>query len=324
MLKSNFQIILIFKSYLVNKSLSAHLALFMVNTLYGASHVLAKGVMPLYLTPNVFILFRALGATLLFWLVKTFFVREKIARKDLLLLATCGLFGVAINQLFFFHGLNLSSSINSGIIMAVNPILVVILSFFLLKEKITLGRSIGILMGTTGAILLTLTAGTGKGDSMLGDFFLFINAASYAVYLVLAKPLMKKYSPLTVITYVFTFGVAFIILYPPTLSELVVTNFQVIPFDVWIKIAYVVVGVTFFTYLLTMYGLKYLSASVSSAYIYIQPVLVMFFAYTFSSLGLADDYTGTITWTKIMYMLIIFAGVYITSASSYRAKKNSL
>jgi drug/metabolite transporter (DMT)-like permease len=307
----------------VNKSPSAHLALFMVNTLYGASHVLAKGVMPLYLTPNVFILFRALGATLLFWLVKTFFVREKIARKDLLLLATCGLFGVAINQLFFFHGLNLSSSINSGIIMAVNPILVVILSFFLLKEKITLGRSIGILMGTTGAILLTLTAGTGKGDSMLGDFFLFINAASYAVYLVLAKPLMKKYSPLTVITYVFTFGVAFILLYPPTLSELVVTNFQVIPFDVWIKIAYVVVGVTFFTYLLTMYGLKYLSASVSSAYIYIQPVLVMFFAYIFSSLGLADDYTGTITWTKIMYMLTIFAGVYITSASSYRAKKNS-
>ncbi len=295
----------------------------MVNTLYGASHVLAKGVMPLYLTPNVFILFRALGATLLFWLVKTFFVREKIARKDLLLLATCGLFGVAINQLFFFHGLNLSSSINSGIIMAVNPILVVILSFFLLKEKITLGRSIGILMGTTGAILLTLTAGTGKGDSMLGDFFLFINAASYAVYLVLAKPLMKKYSPLTVITYVFTFGVAFILLYPPTLSELVVTNFQVIPFDVWIKITYVVVGVTFFTYLLTMYGLKYLSASVSSAYIYIQPVLVMFFAYIFSSLGLADDYTGTITWTKIMYMLTIFAGVYITSASSYRAKKNS-
>jgi len=293
----------------------------MVNTLYGASHVLAKGVMPTYLTPNVFILLRALGATLLFWIVKTFYVREKIERKDLLLLATCGLFGVAINQLFFFHGLNLSSSINSGIIMAVNPILVVILSFFLLKEKITLGRSIGILMGTTGAILLTLTAGTGKGDSMLGDFFLFINAASYAVYLVIAKPLMKKYSPLTVITYVFTFGVGFILLYPPTLSELVVTNFQVIPFDAWVKIIYVIVGVTFFTYLLTMYGLKYLSASVSSAYIYLQPVLVMFFAYTLSSLGVADDYTGTITWTKIMYMIVIFAGVYITSASSYKARK---
>jgi drug/metabolite transporter (DMT)-like permease len=88
----------------LNKSLSAHLALFAVNTLYGASHVLAKGVMPVFLTPNVFILFRALGATVLFWIVKAFFVREKIERKDYFLLAACGLFGVAINQLFFFHG----------------------------------------------------------------------------------------------------------------------------------------------------------------------------------------------------------------------------
>lgn len=277
--------------------------------------------MPVYLTPNVFILFRALGATLLFWIVKLFFVREKIARTDVLLLAACGLFGVAINQLFFFHGLNLSSSINSGIIMSVNPILVVILSFFILKEKITVGKSVGILLGTTGAILLTLTAGTGKGDSILGDFFLFINAASYAVYLVIAKPLMKKYSPLTVITYVFTFGVGFVMLYPPTLSEFAQTNFSIIPLDVWIKIIYVVVGVTFFTYLLTMYGLKYLTASVSSAYIYLQPVLVMIFAYTLSAWGLADDYTGTITWMKILYMFIIFAGVYITSASAMREKK---
>lgn len=304
----------------MSNSVKAHLALFMVNTLYGASHVLAKGVMPTYLTPNVFILFRALGATFLFWLVKTFYVREKIEKKDLLLLAACGMFGVAINQLFFFHGLNLSSSINSGIIMATNPILVVILSFFILKEGITLTKSIGILLGTSGAILLTLTAGTGKGDSVLGDTFLFINAVSYAIYLVIAKPLMKKYSPLTVITYVFTFGVGFVMLYPPTLSELVTTDFSVIPTEAWIKIVYVVVGVTFFTYLLTMYGLKYLSPSVSSAYIYLQPVLVMFFAYFLSAVGAADDYTGTITWEKIFYMLVIFAGVYITSAGTIRER----
>ena len=74
----------------------------MVNTLYGASHVLAKGVMPAYLSPNVFILFRVVGATALFWLVRMMVVKEKVHRKDLLLLATCGLFGVAINQLFFF------------------------------------------------------------------------------------------------------------------------------------------------------------------------------------------------------------------------------
>lgn len=296
-------------------NLPAHLSLFAVNALYGASHVLAKGVMPTYLTPNVFILFRVLGATLLFWLVKLAVNSEKVEKKDLLLLAACGVFGVAVNQLFFFHGLNLSSSINSGIIMTVNPILVVILSFFVLKEKITVLKAVGIFLGAVGAILLTLKAGTSMGDSILGDLFLFINAASYAIYLVIAKPLMKKYSPLTVITYVFSFGLLFVLLYPPTLTEFIVADFHSIPIDVWLKIIYVVVGVTFLTYLLTMYGLKYLSASVSSAYIYLQPVLVMFFAVFLSYIGIADDYTGTITLEKILYMIIIFLGVYLTSYS---------
>ncbi len=300
----------------ISQAAKAHLALFLVNVFYGASHVIAKGIMPDFLTPNVFILFRVVGATFLFWIITFFFVREKIERSDYKRLVLCGLFGVAINQLFFFHGLNLSSSINSGIIMTVNPILVVILSFFLLKERITKTKVIGIVLGATGAILLTLAGGTGKGDSTLGDFFLFINAASYAVYLVIAKPLMKKYQPLTVITYVFTFGLCFILLYPPTLSELFTTDYSTFTPSIIAKIVYVIVGVTFLTYLLTMYGLKYLSPAISSSYIYIQPVLVVFFAFFLASIGMADDYTHTITFSKIMYMLLIFTGVYTISKKS--------
>ena len=307
----------------MSKILKAHIALFFVNALYGASHVIAKGVMPNYLTPNVFILFRAAGATLLFWLVKGFMVREKVERSDLFLLAASGLFGVTVNQLCFFHGLNLSSSINSGIIMTVNPILVVILSFFILKEGITWRKSVGIAVGATGAVMLTLTAGTAGGDSIIGDLFLFINAASYAVYLVIAKPLMKKYSPLTVITYVFTFGLIFMLLFPPVLGDLFSTEFVDLPTDIIWKIVYVVVGVTFLTYLLTMYGLKYLSPSVSSAYIYLQPVLVMIFAFLLGWMGIAEDYTDTITLEKVLYMLVIFIGVYLTSSSSF-LKKNRI
>lgn len=301
----------------------AHIALFMVNALYGASHIVAKGVMPKYLTPNVFIMFRAVGATALFWLIKLIFVKEKVARKDLFLLAACGMFGVTVNQLFFFNGLNLSSSINSGIIMTLNPIMVVILSYFLIRDPINVKRTIGVLLGATGAVLLTLSSGAASSESLLGDIYLLINAASYAVYLVIAKPLMAKYSPLTVITYVFSFGMLFILIYPPTLTEFVATDFSAITYDAMWKIVYVVIGVTFLTYLLTMYGLKYTSPTVSSAYIYTQPVLVIFFAYVLSSIGWADDYTDTITWEKIIYMLIIFAGVYITSSTSFVNKKSA-
>jgi drug/metabolite transporter (DMT)-like permease len=302
----------------------AHLALFGVNALYGANHVVAKGVMKNGFTPNAFIFVRAAGAVFLFWLVKLLFLRERVERKDLFRLAACGMFGVAVNQLFFFNGLSLTSSINTGIIMTINPIMVVILSYLILKESITLRKSIGIILGATGAILLTMTAGTGSGDSALGDLLIFINAASYALYLVLVKPLMKKYAPLTVITYVFSFGLLFVALYPPSLQEVFRTDFTQMPADMIYVIIYVVVGVTFLTYLLTVYGLKHLSPSVSSAYIYLQPVLVMFFAYVLSLIGIAEDYTDTITWEKIGYMLLIFIGVYTTGSSSFLKLKKKL
>lgn len=306
-----------------SKLLRSHLALFIVNAFYGANHIIAKGVMPVYLTPNVFIAMRAAGATMLFWLLKSTRKREKIAKKDFLLLAICGVFGVANNQLFFFHGLNLSSSINAGIIMTLNPIMVAILAYFVLKEKISTLKAFGILLGATGAILLTLTAGTGSGDSVLGDLFLFINALSYGIYLVLVKPLMQRYSPLTVITYVFSFGTIYVLLFPPTIRDLLTTDFAVIPVHIWWKIAYVVVCVTFLAYLFTVSALKHLSASVSSSYIYFQPMMVIVFAFLFTAIGLSEDYTNSITMEKIIYMIVIFAGVYITSSSSLKLKKKN-
>ncbi|MDA9987014.1 DMT family transporter [Crocinitomicaceae bacterium] len=297
-------------------NLKAHVALFLVNVLYGAGHLLAKGVMPQFLSPPVFIFLRVSGAVLFFWVLSLFIKKIKIARADLPRFLACGLFGVALNQMFFFHGLNLSSSINSGIIMSMNPIMVAVLSFFLLKEKPSYLRSIGVLIGAIGAILLTLKGSVQAGESTLGDIFLFINAISYAFYLVLVKPLMLKYAPITVITWVFTFGLLFICLYPPTIQELVQTSFSGFPNAIYIKIAYIIVGVTFLTYLLTIYGLKFLSATVSSSYIYFQPVLVILFAFLFSYIGWSEDYTDTITLQKLGYMLLIFVGVYLTSRTS--------
>ncbi|XOV66454.1 MAG: DMT family transporter [Fluviicola sp.] len=297
------------------------MALFLVNALYGANHVVAKDVMSGEMEPNAFIFFRAAGAVLLFWLVKSIFVKEKVARKDLIRMAFCGLFGVAMNQLFFFNGLHLTSSINTGIIMTINPILVVILSYLILKEKITWRKSVGILIGATGAVLLTLTSGAGATDSVLGDVFIFINAASYAMYLVLVKPLMSRYNPVTVITYVFTFGLIYVALYPPALMEVSQMDFSAISGSEWGVILYVIIGVTFLTYLLTVYGLQYVSPAVSSAYIYLQPVLVMFFAVLFSALGWTEDYTDSISLEKIGYMLLIFIGVFLTGSGAFLRKK---
>lgn len=300
-------------------NLKAHLALFFVNVLYGAGHLIAKGVMPQFLTPPVFIFLRVGGAVLFFWTLCILFKKTQINKKDIPRFILCGLFGVALNQMFFFHGLNLSSSINSGIIMSMNPIMVAILSFFILKEQPSYLRVLGVLIGATGAVLLTLTSSAQAGESVLGDVFLFINAISYAFYLVLVKPLMTKYAPITVITWVFTFGLFFVCAFPPTFADLMNIDFLVFPTEIYFKIAYIVIGVTFLTYLLTIYALKYLSATVSSSYIYFQPMLVVLFAFLFAYLNWSADYTDTITLKKMGFMLLIFTGVYLTSKSSNKS-----
>ena len=304
----------------MSKTALAHLALLGLNILYGANHLLAKGVMPDYLGPNGFIFSRVAVTTVLFLLLYFLFVREKVQSKDLLRLAITGFFGVAMNQLFFFNGLELTSAINVGIIMTSTPIIVVVLSYFILKERITQLKVIGVLIGAVGAIALT-TSGHVEGiDSSIGDLYVFVNASSFAIYLVLVKPLMSKYKPLTVITYNFIFGFLFIMAYPPTWSDLSTAHFHLFPSAIWLKIIFVIIGATFFTYLLNIFALKHVSPSVSGSYIYTQPILVMLFTVLFAYIGWTEDFVEAITFEKIAYMLMIFAGVYLISRSAYRER----
>ena len=279
--------------------------------IYGANYVIAKGVMPGYIAPSGFILLRALGATIVFWIIKTR-IREKIKTKDLVRLAFCGLFGVALNQLFFFNGLNLTSPVNSSIIMTLNPILVLVLSSVFIKERVTKTKVIGILLGMTGSVILSyMSMGNISGTSSLtGDLFVLINAVSYGIYLVLVKPLMSRYKPITVISWVFLFGLLFIT--PIGFQQLTEVDWLNMPFQIYMRLIYVVVGVTVFTYLLNIYALKTVTATVTSSYIYLQPVLAAVAVLIFSYYGL-EDYSGELTIWKGFSAILIFVGVYLVS-----------
>jgi drug/metabolite transporter (DMT)-like permease len=305
----------------MNKIFLAHLALFALNAIYGANHLLAKGVTPDYLGPNGFILLRGGITTVLFLIIFFGFIREKVDKKDLPRLAITGLFGVCLNQLFFFNGLALTSPMNVGIIMTSTPILVVILSYFILKEKITKLKAIGVFIGAVGAIALTTVGKQPEFDSSLGDMYIFINALSFGLYLVLVKPLMNKYKPMTVITYNFIFGFIFIMMYPKVWTDFAAADFSAFPLDIWAKTAYIIIGATFFTYLLNTFALKHVSPSVSGSYIYTQPILVMLFTFLFAYIGWTEDFIGAISLEKIAYMFMIFAGVFMISRSSYLQKK---
>lgn len=278
--------------------------------MYAINYILAKGLMPNIILPNAFILLRVVGATILFWVVYAFNF-QKIQKKDWLRLMACALFGVAVNQLFFFNGLMRTSPLNSAIIMTATPIIVFVLSIFILRERVTAQKVIGVMIGAIGAVALILLSTNNIGTATpLGDLFIFINATSYSIYLVLVKPLMAKYKPLTVITWVFTFGLVYILLWPPTTQELVLIDFNNWLESDFYKVIFVIVGVTFLPYLLTVVAMKVISPSVASTYIYIQPVLVTSFIFLLFYLGIID-YSSDFSKWKVLAAAFVFLGVYL-------------
>lgn len=287
----------------------SHLALLVLNLMYGANYVVAKGLMPNVIGANGFILLRVLGATILFWIIYAF-QYQKIAPKDFLRLAACGLFGVAINQLFFFNGIMITSPINAPIIMTTTPIIVLVLSMLILKESTTKLKVVGIILGTIGSVLFTILSKNVGFSTGLGDVFILINAISYSLYLVLVKPLMAKYKPFTVITWVFTFGLVYVSIWPYSWPELSSVQFDNLSIDSGLRLVFVVLGVTFIPYLLTVFAMKKLSPSTSSTYIYFQPIFAASFIYLFYLVGL-EDYTQDFTIVKVLCALLIFAGVYL-------------
>ena len=186
---------------MLGKKFWAHAAILGANIIYGLNYSIAKDVMPEFIQPFGFIFCRVSGALLLFWMFAQFAEKEKVSERDLALMAVCGAFGVASNQLMFFYGLNLTSPINAAIILTCNPILVLLISAVVIRERITSRKIIGIGLGLTGAVGLILFKGLSalSSDGFIGDLFVFLNATSYAIYLVLVKPLMQKYKPITVI-----------------------------------------------------------------------------------------------------------------------------
>jgi drug/metabolite transporter (DMT)-like permease len=292
----------------------AHLALLGANIIYGVNYIIAKGIMPDKIGPSAFVFIRLFFGTILFWIIKSF-IKEKVNNKDMLRLALCGLLGAAANQLLFFNGLNLTSPIDASIIMTSTPVLVLIFSFIILKEKITPNKLLGTTIGSIGAILLIWYGNSIEGNSsFLGNLCVFLNASAYGLYLVIVKPLMKKYHAITIISWVFLFGFFFML--PFGLGDFIATDFDSFDLNTYLVIGFVVVFTTFFAYLFNIYALNHVSPSVSSSYIYLQPAISFIMVSIYAYILMQDRYNKDISLIKILSCIMVISGVYLISKSS--------
>ena len=281
-------------------------ALVLVQLFYGVTFTFANDVIDGgYIQPYGFILFRVSFAAILFWIFSVWTPKEKIDRKDYIKFVIAAFFGVALNMLAFFKGLQFTTPINGSVIMVTTPIIVLVLSVIILGEKITKIKILGILAGLSGALILSVyNRSASSGDNvLLGNFLVLVNAASYSYYLILIKKLTNKYHPYTFIKWLFLFGTFFVL--PFGYNELVAVNWSSFTPYIWFSILFVVVCATFATYLLNPLALRKLSATTVSTFVYIQPVFAGIFAILMGS-----DSLNTV---KVLAAALIFLGVYLVS-----------
>lgn len=255
--------------------------------------------------------FRLGGTAIAFWVASFFVNREKVPPRDLFLIFVASLFAIVFNQAIFITGVSMTSPINASIVTTFLPIITMVIAAFYLKEPITLKKLLGVIVGGAGAILIIVnstkldSADSTSNRNLIGILLIFLSQTSYAIYFVFFKNFVEKYSPVTLMKWMFLF--ASIVYLPFGQSEFLYIDYSVIPFSVYRDIAFVVLGSTFFTYLMVPIGQKNLRPTVASMYNNVQPIVA-----TIAASIIGVDAFGLL---KGIAIALVFIGVFIVNRS---------
>ena len=255
--------------------------------------------------------FRVVGACLLFWIASRFAPKEEVPLRDKLMFIGAAIFGLICNQCCYTIGLSITSPINASIVTTSMPIFAMLLSALILKEPITSKKALGVMMGCSGALILILTSAAhtdGKVGDIRGDLLCLFAQFSFALYLSLFNPLIRRYNVFTINKYMFSW--ATLMLLPFTFSHVSEVVSAPISTKTWWEVAYVVCIDTFLGYILTMIGQRTLRPTVVSVYNYVQPIVSVA-----ASLLMG---VGILKPTHALAVVLVFSGVWLVTKSKSR------
>ena len=291
----------------------AHIAVLCTNLFFASNYSMVKYISPSLVKPFALNILRVGVSIILFWLFWSWnkalsggqAIKPGIQKKDIGLFFLCALTGVGLNQTLFIKGLTLTTPIHASLLILCTPLLITIFAFWILKEKMTILKISGLILGIGGSVILILAKEyTNAGDDYLtGDLLIILNAIFYACFFILVKPLMIKYSPVHVIRWIFTIG--FFLLLPFGWRQFTEIQWQQFEWSHISSLAFIVIAGTFLAYLFNVYGILHLGAGVTGSYIYTQPV----FAAIIATLFLHEN----LSIQKLIAGILIFAGVFLVS-----------
>ncbi len=294
-----------------NRPLLAHACILSANICWGLMSPIGKDAM-LNGVDNLNLVFmRALGGALFFWIMSLFFSREHVPLKDIFAFCGAGLLGLIFNQCCFTIGLSITSPSNASIVTTALPIFAMILSAIILKEPITGRKTLGVCIGCSGALILILSSAAAHdsrvGD-IRGDLMCIFAQLSFALYLALYRNYLRRYSPITLSKWMFTW--ATLIMSPFLIPHAAQTAWHEIPAKAWAEAGFVVLFGTCLAYMLMQIAQSILRPTVVSIYNYVQPVVAV-------SVSLVCGMC-VFTWKQAVAVVLVFSGVWLVIKSKSR------
>lgn len=289
--------------------LKGHLSIAATYTIFGLNLVFCKDIANSgMVSPYVLFTLRATGASVLFWLLSLILPKEKVNRGDYLKIAAASLVGLFIPQMTFLMAITMTSAIDTAIIGTLGPIFTMFFAFFFLGEPITGKKAGGVAISFAGILFLifnSVHAGGAASTSPWGVVLLLVNSLSFSLYLGVFRPLISKYSVVTLMKWTFLFSL--IVSLPISAKGLFATDFTSIPANVRWEIGYLIFFATFVAYFLIPYGQKFIRPTLVSMYSYLQPIIA-----AIVSIRAGID---TLSWQKILASVLVVGGVILVSKS---------
>ena len=299
-----------------NYNTIGHMAVLFANIFWGFMSPVSKAVMASgYITPLSLTTIRMIGAAAIFWLTSIFTKKEHVTPHDMMMLFFASLFSISLNQGCFIAGISMTSPIDASVVATTVPIITMIISAIYLKEPVTPKKVMGIFLGAIGALILITSSSAGASSSdasssVLGDVLCLAGEISIAIYYVVFRDLIRRYSAVTLMKWMFTY--ATICCVPFSYNDLRAIDPMALPVDVILDMGFIILAATFLSYLLVPIAQQRLRPTVVSIYNYTQPIIASLLAVMWGM--------GTFTPIKVVAIILVFVGVYVVNKSKSKAQ----
>ena len=293
-----------------NAQLTGHAACLGAYIIFGLNIILCKDIaLSRQIPPIALFVFRAIGATVLFWGMSYFLPKEKMSQKDLFMTFLASMLGLFVTQLSFLKAITMTTSIDASIMSSLNPVMTMFVAAIFIHEPITLKKAGGVAISLCGVLILifnSITINSGADHTTpLGLLLMFCNGLAFALYLGIFRPLISRYSPVTFMKWMFLFSLIASI--PLGLRPVMNLDYAAVAPKVYLEIGYVIIFATFIAYFLIPVGQKRLRPTIVSLYNYVQPIIAMVI-----SVIIGIDH---LTWMKVLATVLVFTGVALVNRS---------